>query len=159
MFKQGFFPHNKLLYHWSLMSPLYCLGSQFNLVQSSLDMPLISGVFEDLEQDEQQEYSVTCKDGSWEFSLSSTNRIETIFLYLNKGYGEYEGITSGMSKDDIISLLGFPDESGEPFFCEILGSYGGCEKYKRDDHYLHIEHVQEYSGVSKITLMVLDPSN
>ena len=139
------------------MSPLSCLGNQFNLVQSTLDMPMLSEVFEELEHGEKQQYSVTCKDGTWEFSLSSTNRIETIFLYLNKGYGEYEGISSVMSKDDIIFLLGVPDLAGEPHVSPILGSYGAWEKYKRDDHYLHIEHVEEYCGVSKITLMVLDP--
>jgi hypothetical protein len=140
------------------MSPLSCLGSQFNLVQSTLGMPVLSEVFDELEHDEKQKYSVSCKDGTWEFSLSSTNRIETIFLYLNKGYGVYEGISSVMSKDDIISLLGTPDSFGEPHVSPILGSFGGWEKYKRYDHYLHIEHIDEYRGVSKVTLQVLDPS-
>tara|TARA_R110001592_G_C12882061_1_gene724811 strand:+ start:349 stop:717 length:369 start_codon:yes stop_codon:yes gene_type:complete len=121
-------------------------------------MPILSEVFEGLERGEKQQYSVTCKDGTWEFSLSPTNRIETIFLYLDKGYDEYEGISSGMSKDEIIKLLGVPDFVGDPHVSPILGSFGGWEKYKRDDHYMHIEHIEEYKGVSKITLMVLDPS-
>lgn len=140
------------------MSPLSCLGNQLSRVQTTLDMHMISEVFDDLEQDEEQQYSVSSKDGSWEFSLSSTNRIETIFLYLNRGYGEYEGISSGMSKGDVILLLGVPDSTGEPSVSPILGKYGAWEKYKREDHYLHIEHIDEYNGINKITLMVLDPS-
>jgi len=140
------------------MIPLSCLGNQFNLVQSTLNMPIISEVFDELGHGEEQQYSVTCKDGTWEFVLSKTNRIETIFLYLDKGYGEYEGITSGMSKDEIVLLLGTPDSAGEPHVSPILGSYGGWEKYKLNDHYLHIEHIEEYCGVSKITLMVLESS-
>jgi hypothetical protein len=141
-----------------MMNPLSCLGQQLSSIQDDLDIHMISEVFDELESGEKQKYAVTSKDDTWEFSLSSSNRIETIFLYTNRGYGNYEGITPDMSREDIIELCGTPDSTGKPLFHPILGQLGGWEKYKREDYYLHIEHVEEYNGVNKVTLMVLDPS-
>lgn len=140
------------------MKPLSCLGHQVSSIQGELDIHMISEIFDELECGEKQQYAVTSKDGTWEFSLSSSNRVEAIFLYMNRGYENYEGISRDMSKEDIIGLFGAPDSTGKPHLHPILGQFGGWEKYKREDHYLHIEHVEEYSGINKVTLMVLDPS-
>lgn len=121
-------------------------------------MAVVSEVFDTLEPEENQQYSVTDKDGTWEFSLSSKNRVETVFLFLDKGYGDFESISSNMSKEDIISLFGPPKESGDPRMHPILGSYGAWEKYERKDHVMHIEHMEQFSGVKTVTLMVLDPT-
>ena len=140
------------------MNPLSCLGQQLSSIQGELDIHMISEVFDELESGEKQQYAVTSKDDTWEFSLSSSNRIEAIFLYMKRGYGNYEGITSDMSREDILKLFGAPDSTGKHRLHPILGQFGGWEKYKREDHYLHIEHIEEYNGVNKVTLMVLDPS-
>ena len=140
------------------MNPLACLGKQFSSVQEHLSIAFISEVFDEIEPGEKQQYSVISRDGTWEFSLNSMNRIETIFLFLDKGYGSFESISSNMSKADIISLFGVPYESGEPNNHPILGSFGAWEKYERKDHFMHIEHMDQFSGVKTVTLMVLDPS-
>jgi hypothetical protein len=138
------------------MEPLGILGKELKDVQAELGISVVEGIYSSLEEGEEQEYSVESKDGTWELLLSPNNRIKTIFLYLNRGHKGFAGITAKMSKEEIIALLGTPDFEGHPHTDPILGAYAGWEKYRRENHYLHVEHENQYSGVRMVTLMGIE---
>jgi hypothetical protein len=147
----------KLLYVQIMMKPLSILGKELKDVQPELGMVVVEGIYSSLEEGEDQEYSVESEDGTWEILLSLKNRIKTIFLHLNRGHVGFAGVTAKMSKEEVLKVLGTPDSEGHPHVDPILGSYAGWEKYLRDDHYLHIEHENQCSGVKMITLMSVNP--
>jgi len=135
------------------MIPVECIGKPFKSIKDDLGFHVITEVFDELEQGEKQNYSVFGENEKWEFTLSPSNIVETIFLHLNNGYGEHEGLSSQMTKADVIALLGEASSTGKPFTSSVLGKFGGWEKYNRDGYDLHIEHVDDYVGIKKVTLI------
>lgn len=138
------------------MEPLNILGKELKEDKSELGVFVVEGIFQSLEEGERQQYSVESKDGTWELSLDSSNRITAVFIYLNKGHSGIHGINAKMSKDDILTLFGSPEYEGTPHIDPFLGECGAWEKYRNRDHYLHIEHENNYTGVKMVTFMVID---
>ena len=141
------------------MTQFKYLGKKLQEVQEELGAFSISPVYDELEVGEEQEYSVSSIDNTWEMSLDDKNRIKTIFLYFNEGFTVFENIKRNMSLSNTIKLLGEPYNFGDGRSLPYLGDYGAWLKYKRENHYLHIEYEYNRDIVKMVTLMSKDIDN
>lgn len=62
------------------INPLQILGKNFQEVQNILEHNEIKAIHDNLEDGEEQQYSVSAKNRMWEIHLGENNRIETIFF-------------------------------------------------------------------------------
>ena len=128
------------------------IGKKFEDCQSELGLSSIEFRDVGLEKSTESEYSVLSNNGEWELILDSGNRISTIFLFMKKGHQGVLGITSRMTKKDIVSKFGRPLEEADAKYLDGLGEYGAWEKYDMEKYILHIQHDKEEVGVKQITL-------
>jgi hypothetical protein len=135
-------------------NPWEILGKNFLEIEDISEHNGRKVVLEDLEEGEKPEYYVSAKDETWEILLGKNNRVETIFLYLERNCEGILGITKFMNSADIIKLIGQPTESEEKQFVPILGEYGAWERYDFDRYCIHIEHNIEDTEVKQITIML-----
>jgi len=138
------------------MNPFLIIGKSVHDAQKEMGLVSIEPVYDSLEDDEQQEYSIESPCGKWEVSLDSNNIITTVFLYLNNGCNGILDLDRTMGRSDVLSLLGDPISTGEPHSDPILGEFGAWEKYFYNNLYVHIEHECEDRNIKQITIMVDD---
>lgn len=140
------------------MNPEMIIGKKLEDIADDLEHSGIKDNNEGLEGEEPS-YYLSALDSTWEILLGDGNFIKTIFLYLNKGYPSFLGITNNIKRDSILEMFGTPiAENGESTH-RILGRYGAWEKYEKDNYYIHIEHEPDNGGVKMVTIMVKEPKN
>ena len=108
--------------------------------------------------DDADSYSTSSPDGTWEISLGLNNRIETIFMFLNKGHPDVFGVTKGHKRKDIISIFSEPFKQSDDYDSDVFGKCGGWEKYEKDNYFIHIEHEPDDAGIKVVSISVKDPS-
>ncbi len=136
------------------MNPIEVLGNKFEEVESTLSHSGTKNVFDDLEAGEQQEYSVSALDESWEISLGEGNLIKTIFLHDIDKFSDSMGFNSNSSESDINMLFGKPAHKGEQSESAFLGTQGSWERYDLDDKVIHIEHYVDSNKIKMVTIML-----
>lgn len=114
----------------------------------------ITGVYDDLEEGEEQSYCVESVNGEWEFSLSNDNIIETIFIFPNNGGKLIHGIKNNWSRKEVLKKLGTPESSGEKIDDEFLGEMGAWDRFNMKNYFFHIEYNYAGSCIEKQTLML-----
>ena len=136
------------------MNPRLILGKKFEDIGDTISHGGIERVFDELEEGEEQDYSVSSSDGSWEISLGENHKIETIFLYDVCRYSNLIGINKYSTKEQVKALYGEPTKTGEPTNSEYLGKSGAWLRYDFDDHCMHIEYEVESNAIKMVTIML-----
>jgi len=136
------------------MNYIKILGERFEDIESTLTHNGIEEVYDSLEGGDEQEYFVSAKNDSWQISLGQNHRIETIFLYMQKGFQEILGINSNSKKKDIENLFGHPKRSGEQSEMALVGKKGEWVRYDFETYALHIEYEIDSNNIKMVTLML-----
>ncbi len=86
--------------------------------------------------------------------LNTEDSVETIFLYMDKGYSEFIGIKQQTSREMVLSILGKPDHIQNTVTKSLMGKQVGCwERYDYENHVLHVQHSANNDTVEIITIM------
>ncbi len=136
------------------MKPFEILGRNFNEIKGILNHSGIDGVFDELEEDEEQEYSVSAEDGSWEISLGEGDVIETIFLYNPDTFKDTLEFDSSSPLSAIEKLYGPISRNGQQTYDECLGEIGAWERFDNTEYSLHIEHNFNSPRIKTVTIML-----
>lgn len=135
------------------MDPISILGKKFAEVESHLDHTGIAPVFDVLEEGEEQSFSVSSADSSWELSLGEGERIESIFLYPERGAVLPLGIRREFCRADVVAFLAEPSRSGEESN-GLLGPKGGWDRFDKEMFSLHVQYAIGGRGISLVTVML-----
>lgn len=138
------------------MNPFDILGKQFSSVESDLDHLGIEALYDDLQpgQEDEQEFSVEAKDGSWEISLGNNQIIETIFLYKLDFFSDHLAFSSSSLPAEITTIFGQPTSSGRQSNTGPLGEQGAWQRYDTEDYALHIEQYIDSKNIKMVTIML-----
>lgn len=136
------------------MNPFDLIGRSFSDVEQSLEHSGVGGVLDDLEEGEEQYYSVSAVDSSWEISLGENQLIETIFIHNPDRFALHTGITSTTSNLEIEKRYGKPTSSGPQSEIELLGMYGCWERYDMKKYSIHIQHEVDSIAIKQVTIML-----
>jgi len=136
------------------MKPIELLGKEFTQIAGLLNSSGIEEVFDDLEEDEEQFYSVSAKDKSWELKIGNGNIVEAVFLYLDYGFESFEGVSKSTTREEILIKYGTPARSGDEREVQFLGRYGAWDRYNYGNYCVHFEHEVGSNTVKKITVML-----
>lgn len=136
------------------MNPFDVLGKSFTDVEDSLSHLGINEVFDELEDGEEQEFSVSAQDGSWEISLGKDLLIETVFLYKVDNFEIYTGINTYTIQTKIEDIFGEPSASGQQSESALLGVKGAWRRYDKSGVSVHVEREVDSEAIKMITLML-----
>ncbi len=137
-----------------IVEPLELLGQKYNQIKALVDCSEKLEVYDSSESNDDQEYYIASKDGSWEMLFNAEDSVETIFLYMDKGYSEFLGIKQQTSREMVLSILGKPDHAQNTVTKSFMGKQVGCwERYDYENHVLHIQHSAIIDTVEMITIM------
>jgi len=137
------------------MNPIDSLGKNFSDIQDSVTHTGIEVVFDDLDHDDaEQEFSVSAKNGSWEFSLGTGQLIEAIFIYRLDDFSDSLGFNSNSPRKEIEKIHGEATAICEQSDYGLLGASGAWERYDNTEYYLHVEHEINSTLIKLVTLML-----
>lgn len=136
------------------MNPFELVGKAFDDVKDTLGHAGVKGIFDDLEEGEEQQFSVQDEGGAWELSLGDGQIIEAVFLHKPDKFESVLGFGTGSSLEVVQSIYGECTSHGEPSDDRLLGAYGAWERYDRDEFSLHVEHEIGSSLIKMVTIMM-----
>ncbi len=137
-----------------IVEPLELLGQKYNQIKTLVYCSERQEIYDFSENDDEQEYYIAAKDGTWEMLLNAEDSVETIFLYMDKGYSEFIGIKQQTSREMVLSILGKPDHIQNTVTKSLMGKQVGCwERYDYENHVLHVQHSANNDTVEIITIM------
>lgn len=141
-----------------IIKPLEVLGKRLVDVSTQFANMEIKELHDNLEEAEEQEFFVSAPDESWEFHLGKDNTITTIFLFLTKGFGEFDGVNQFTTRDEILKKYGSPTKYSQEKTIPILGKVGAWERYDYENYVLHFSHCVNSDKIDKISFMLPNPA-
>lgn len=132
--------------------PLLVLGRSYSECRGSIGGSEPQGVTDD-PTDEQPVYAEG-PDGRWECALDGEGRIESIFLFGEKGCSFPAGLSLGMSASQVQAAVGeAPTRSKPERTVPGLGWAGAFMRWDNDTYSLHAEFGRD-GGLIQLTYMV-----
>lgn len=99
-------------------------------------------------------HHVESTNGLWKMNLDTNGVVETIFLQAKPSSSLPFGLEASMTPDDVVSLFGAPDRTGEEKEIEFLGKYGPWLRFDREDMCIHVEFNIGTHSLKQITVML-----
>ena len=97
-----------------------------------------------------------------ELLADDRNRLQTIFLYLNryKGHREYRGplprgLLAAMTQQEVRQILGSPQFERQAGEIKYLGRFGPIDRYDFEDCSIHLQYSETHGCIDQVSLAVL----
>ena len=134
--------------------PLAVLGRPYALVCSAISGSEPQSVSEVREEGEPEEHFTEAPDGRWQCVLDADGKVETIFLFGDKGCRFPLGLRPGMSTGEVQAEIGAPPTRSKPErTVPGLGRAGAFLRWDSPTHCLHAEFGRD-GGLRQLTFMV-----
>jgi hypothetical protein len=97
-----------------------------------------------------------------ELLADDRNRLQTMFLYLNryKGHREYRGplprgLHTAMTQQEVRQMLGSPQFEREAGEIKDLGRFGRIDRYDFEDCSIHLQYSETHGCIDQVSLAVI----
>lgn len=134
--------------------PVALLGRPYALVRFAVSGSAPQSVSEDRDEGEPDEFFAEASDGRWQCMIDADGKVESIFLFGEKGCSFPLNLRLGMSLADVQVAIEDPPTRSKPERTVAgLGWAGAFLRWDKPTHCLHAEFGSD-GGLRQLTFMV-----